>query len=69
MKNQKYTGNKLNDNDLTVIARHPNLGNFSPKVYFSFACLIVPNPLQYKNTTAGFDALIQAKKKRMNNSG
>jgi len=32
------------------------------------ALLIVANPLQYKNTTAGFDALVQAKKKRMNNS-
>jgi len=26
MKNQKYTGNKLNDNDLAIIARCPNLG-------------------------------------------
>ena len=68
MKNQKYNGNKLNDNDLAVIVRCPNLGDFSPKVHFFFARLIVANPLQYKDTAAGFDALIQAKKKRMNNS-
>jgi len=45
------------------------LDDFSPKVHIFFARLIVANPLQDKNTTAGFDALIQAKKKRMNNSG
>ena len=69
MKNQKYTGNKLNNNDLAVIARCQNLGNFSPNVYFFFARLIFANPLQYKNTATGFDAMIQAKKNRMNNSG
>ena len=69
MKNQKYTGNKLNDNDLEAVARCIKLDDFSPKVHIFFARLIVANPLQDKNTTAGFDALIQAKKKRMNNSG
>ena len=69
MKNQRCNSNKLNDNDLEVIARCPNLGDFSPEVHFFFARLIVANPLQYKDTAAGFDALIQAKKKRMNNSG
>ena len=36
-KKSKIIGNKLNNNDLAVIARCPNLGNFSPKVHFFFA--------------------------------
>ena len=67
MKNQKDNNNMLNNNHLAAIRRCLNLGDFSPKVHFFFARLIVANPLQYKNTAVWFDALIQAKKKRMNN--
>ena len=65
MKNQECNSNKLNDNDLAVIVRCPNLGDFSPKVHF----FSLQTPCSIKDTAAGFDALIQTKKKRMNNSG
>jgi len=63
MKNQRYNSNKLNDNGLTVITRCPNLGDFSPKVHFFFARLIVANLLQYKGYSSRIWHLDSGKEK------